>query len=342
MAPHVDVADAIGASPRNVGPGSPVLAFDVGGTHVKSAVVDADGRLLGLRRTPTPLSATRPAEAIAEGVAALADAYRHELDDVRPHTVGLSVPGPVDVAAGVGLFSSNLGWRDAPVRELAERELRLPTSVVHDVRAAGEAEHRMGAARGADDVVMLTIGTGIAGVVIAGGRIVGGTGFAGEFGHSPLRTDGERCACGARGCLETIASAGAIARHYAARSGRSVSGARQVLEAARSGDRLAEEVWTDAVDALALHLAQLVAALGPELVVLGGGLAEAGDALFGPVRQRLDGLLSFHRRPRLVKAELGEDAGLIGSILAARDLADRSGERSVERRPDAGPDASGA
>lgn len=306
-----------------LGAGAPVLAFDVGGTDTKSALVDASGRLIGLRRTPTPRDAARPGEAVVSGLARLAEAYRTEFPEVRPVAAGLSVPGIVDEGAGVGVFSGNLGWRDAPLRALAEHALGLPTAFGHDVRAAGEAERRLGSARGADDVVVLAVGTGIAGAIIAGGRLVTANGAAGEFGHTIIDADGDDCACGAVGCLETVASAGAIARRYTARTGKVVTGAREVLTAAKSGDPAAQDVWTAAIDALARGLAQIAAALAPEIVVIGGGLAEAGEDLLVPLERRLDDLLSFHRRPLIIKAALGDDAGLLGTALAARDLAAR-------------------
>ena len=312
-----------------LGPGAAVLAFDVGGTDMKSAIVDAEGRVLGLRRTPTPRDSGDPAGAIVAALAGLARLHRSEAPGVQPIAAGVSVPGLVDERAGVGIFASNLGWRDAPIRELADRALGLPVAFGHDVRAAGDAEHRLGAARGLGDVVVLAIGTGIAGSLVLDGRPYSGGGFAGELGHALSDPDGDPCTCGARGCLETIASAGAIARRYAAASGTSVPGAREVLAAAQSGDADAVRIWDDAVRALAEAIARLVASIAPEAVVIGGGLAQAGPALFEPLGERLDGILSFHRRPALIRARLGDDAGLLGTALAARDLADRFPEEGA-------------
>ncbi len=241
---------------------------------------------------------------------------------MRPVAAAMSVPGLVDERAGVGIFASNLGWRDAPLRALAERELGLPVAVRHDVRAASEAEYRLGAATPYGDVVVLVIGTGIASGLVLDGRLHTGGGFAGEIGHALSDPEGERCACGATGCLETISSAGAIARRYRAASGIAVPGALEVLEAAAAGDVHAVRIWDDALRALAEQLARLVAVLAPEAIVIGGGLAQAGPALFDPLGERLDALLSFHRRPVLLPARLGDDAGLLGTALAARDLAD--------------------
>lgn len=310
----VDLSPVLGAGPA-------VLAFDVGGTDTKSALVDGDGRVLGLRRTATRIDPADPAASVVDSLAVLAEAHLAEQPGIVPAAVGLSVPGIVDEANGIGVFASNLGWRDAPIRSLGERAFGLPVAFGHDVRAAGDAEHRLGAARGFDDVVVLAIGTGIAGSIVLGGRPLVGGGFAGEIGHSLADPHGERCACGAIGCLETIASAGAIARRYRAASGIAVSGAREVLAAAAADDATAASVWNDALDALADALARITATIAPQAVVIGGGLSRAGAALFDPLRERLDARLSFHRRPELVHARLGDDAGLLGTALAARDLA---------------------
>lgn len=307
--------------PAALGPGDAVLAFDVGGTDTKSALIDASGRVLGLRRSPTPLDPADPAGTIVASLAVLAREHLAAAPGVVPVAAGVSVPGLVDEVAGIGMFASNLGWRDAPIRSLAQEALGLPVTFGHDVRAAGDAEHRLGAARGYGDVVVLAIGTGIASALVLDGHPYAGGGYAGEIGHSLADPLGERCPCGAIGCLETIASAGAIARRYSAATGVAVAGAREVLAAATAGDPLAKRVWDDAVEALAEALARLVANLAPEAVVIGGGLAQAGPALFAPLGARLDALLSFHRRPVLVHAQLGDDAGLLGTALAARDLA---------------------
>jgi glucokinase len=321
-----DPRSAGAATAPNLGPGEAVLAFDVGGTDTKSALIDRHGRILGLRRTPTPRDDGDPAAAVVGALATLARDHLNDVSDVHPLAAGVSVPGLVDERSGVGIFASNLGWRDAPIRSLAQQALGLPVAFGHDVRAAGDAEHRLGAAQGYGDVVVLAIGTGIASSLVLGGRPYAGGGYAGELGHALSDPNGVPCACGAIGCLETIASAGAIARRYAATSGTDVAGAREVLEAAQLGDPDARRVWDDAIRALAEQLARLVAILAPEAVVIGGGLAQAGPALFGPLGERLDALLSFHRRPVLLRARLGDDAGLLGTALAARDLADGLGD----------------
>jgi len=302
-----------------LGSGAPVLAFDVGGTDMKAALVDGDGRLVSVVRVPTPHAGTATGEAVVAAVANLAARFAAEHPSVVPQAAGLLVPGHVDDEAGVGVFAENLGWHDFPFRARAEEALGLPVSFSHDVRGAGEAEHRLGAAAPYRDVVVMAIGTGIAGAIFIDGRLYTGGGMAGEMGHSRVAA-GPLCACGGMGCLEAVASAAAIARRYNDLTGASVPGAREVLERAEAGDPAARQVWDSALDALALDLSHTVALLAPEAIVIGGGLAQAGPALFGPLAEKLDAILTFHRRPVLLPASIGENAGLIGAALRARDL----------------------
>lgn len=309
------------ATPSNspLGQGAAVFAFDVGGTDMKAALVDEQGSLVELVRVPTPHSGSETGEAVVREAARLAQVFAAAHPEIKPRAAGLLVPGHVDDEAGIGVLAENLGWRNMPFRDRASEALGLPVAFSHDVRGAGEAEYRLGAAAGFRDVIVLPIGTGIAAAVFIDGHVYTGGGLAGELGHSKV-ADGPVCACGGRGCLEAIASAGAIARRYNAVSGERVAGAREVLERANAGDANALYVWQAAIDALALGLFQAVALLAPEAIVIGGGLAAAGDALFRPLTERLDALLTFHRRPLLIPASIGPDAGLIGAALRARDV----------------------
>lgn len=304
-----------------LGPGESVLAFDVGGTDIKATLVDEAGVLRSIVRAPAPRSDDGTADAVLARVGKLAEDLRATFPDVIPTAAGLVVPGLVDEESGLGLFSENLGWRDAPLRDDAAAILGLPVSFGHDVRGAGEAEFQLGAAAGFRNAMVLVIGTGIAAAIFIDGRGYSAGGHAGEIGHSLIASEGPLCACGRHGCLEAMASAAAIAREYSRVAGVRVDGAKEVLERARSGDTLAGQVWAEAIDALALGLAQSVAILAPEAIIIGGGLAAAGDDLFIPLASRLDALLTFHPRPQLIPARIGQDAGLIGAALRARALA---------------------
>ncbi|WP_313480226.1 ROK family protein [Microbacterium sp.] len=323
MSEQSDIPEVVGdesgerlARAVSIGAGAPVLAFDVGGTDIKSALFDADGTALGLRRTPTPLSDDGTPARLIERLAELADELRAQHPDVVPQAVGLVVPGIVDAESGIGVFSSNLGWHDAPMRDLMAALFGMPVAFDHDVRTASWAEHVLGGARDYANAVVLIIGTGIAGALLVDGRPYTAGGYAGEIGHSPL---GEwSCPCGARGCLEAIASAGAISRRYTEATGDPVDGAREVIARAAAGDDTAARIWNEALDALTMSIAQLTAVIAPQAVVIGGGLSRAGSALFDELRTRLADRLSFHRIPALVPAELSGDAGILGSALRAR------------------------
>ncbi len=315
-----DASGEVLAAVRGLGAGVPVLAFDVGGTDIKSALFDADGTALGLRRTPTPVVGGDRTEVIIERLGVLAAELRAAHPDVVPQAVGLVVPGIVDAEAGLGVFASNLGWHDSPLRELASARLGLPVAFDHDVRAASWAERLLGGARDYENAVVLVIGTGIAGALLVGGVPYTAGGYAGEIGHSPV-AEGPICPCGARGCLEAVASAGAIARRYHEATGVAPNGAKDVIARAAAGDQPAADIWNSALDALALSLAQLTAVIAPEAVVIGGGLSRAGGALFDELRERLAARLSFHRLPVLVPAELSGNAGLLGAALRAREVA---------------------
>lgn len=298
---------------------APVLAFDVGGTDLKSGIVRPDGKVIGLRRTRTPLSPSDPGDAIVEVIVDLTRSYRQAYPSLPIEAIGLAVPGIVDELTGTGILSSNLGWRDYPFVRRTEAELGMPVAFGHDVGAAGDAEFRLGEARETTNGIFLAIGTGIAGVIYADGVRVRGGGLAGEVGQVPVPApDGPTGVT----ILESVASAGAIVNRYNAATGRSVAGAKDVLHAATSGDPAARTVWGQAVEALAFSLAHCVALLGSTTVVIGGGLAQAGDALFDPLNTELRKLLTVHEAPAIVPASLGENAGLIGSALKAFDLLD--------------------
>jgi glucokinase len=291
---------------------------DVGGTGIKSVLMTGGGRIVGEDRAATPSPgpgiADRVADAVRDSVARL------RLRSPRPlGAVGFAVPGTVDEGAGIAIYSENLGWRDAPMREMVAERVALPTAFGHDVRLGALAEARLGAGRGRASTVFIAIGTGIAAALCLDGRPYSAHGYAGEIGHTDVG-HGEPCACGGTGCLEAIASAAAIARRYTARTGQSVRGSADVLALAAQGDPIAAAVWNDALDALGRAVAWIASVLAPDAVLLGGGLAEAGDALITPLADRLDPRLTFQYRPQLLRAALGDRAASLGSALIARDL----------------------
>ncbi|MDQ1006636.1 glucokinase [Streptomyces sp. V4I23] len=294
-----------------------VVALDVGGTGMKGALLDRALTPLAVLRRPTPRR-DGPDAVVAAITGALRDLAAQAAD--RRLTVrhaGTVVPGIVDEEAGRAVYSANIGWSDLPLAALLRDASDLPVTLGHDVRAGGLAECRTGAARGARDALFVPVGTGISAAVLCEGRVVRGLGYAGELGHAVVEPDGDPCACGGRGCLETVASAAAIEAAYAARSGRAVDGAAGVARLVAQGDPVAVAVWDRAVDALAAALATFTTLLAPGLIVIGGGLAQAGGLLLDPLRARLGERLTFQRRPEVVRAELGDEAGCLGAGILA-------------------------
>lgn len=285
-----------------------VVALDVGGTSMKGGLVTRSGEVLRTDRRATPRD---------EGPAAVVGTIRSFIDDLAvagggtPAGVGLAVPGLV--TADAALYSANIGWRDVPAADFVP--LDVPVMLGHDVRTGGLAESVLGAGREVSDFLFLPIGTGIAGAVIVDGEPYGGAaGWGGEIGHIPVFPEGETCACGQIGCLETYASASAVGRRYSARAA-SPATAEQVAALTASGDPVAAGVWDDAVEALSLALATYTLLLDPSAIVLGGGLAEAGPLLADPLADRLRKRLTFRAAPPLRPAALGVNAGMLGAAL---------------------------
>ncbi|MFF3259002.1 ROK family protein [Streptomyces sp. DT20] len=300
-----------------------VIALDVGGTGMKAALVGADGALLYEARRAT--GRERGPDAVVESILTFAAdlrAYGEEHFGESALAAGVAVPGIVDAENGVALYSANLGWSDVPMRRLlGERLGGVPVALGHDVRTGGLAEGRIGAGRGADRFVFIPLGTGIAGAIgIAGSIEAGAHGSAGEIGHIVIRPDGPDCSCGQRGCLETLASAAAVSRAWAAASGDPKADAADCAKAVESGDPAALAVWHDAVDALAAGLVTALTLLDPRTLIIGGGLAEAGETLFTPLRAAVEERVTFQKLPHIVPAALGDTAGCLGAGLLAWDL----------------------
>jgi len=194
----------------------------------------------------------------------------------------------------------------------------LPVILDHDVRAAGLAELELGAGRGAHEMLFVALGTGIAAAVITRGQLAtGATGMAGELGHLPVVPDGELCACGQRGCTETYASGAAISRRYSAVSGISGIPARDVISRASAGDDLAQRIFSDAITALGRALVNYVLIMDPEMIIIGGGLADSGAALLDPLTRKVQGGLAWRSAPTITDGRFGADAGRRGAALLA-------------------------
>ncbi len=300
-----------------------LLGIDIGGTKVVLAVGDAEGRSRASRRRPMALSGDWRAD-----LDGLVDEARGLLDEAGLEAsalsrIGVSVPGPCNPATGVLINPPNLpGWRDVPVAAHLSDALGVPARIENDANAAALAEARFGAGQGVDDLVYLTMSTGVGGGVISGGRLVHGAfGAAGEPGHMPIVPDGRVCACGLRGCLEAYTGGNAWRDHLrtiappdsdaVVRAGGDPAALlpEHVVEAARSGDAWANEVFGRWLDDLAQGIAAIVMLLEPRRIVLGTIAVAAGEALcFAPLRARLATRLWPRQAERLeiVPAALGK------------------------------------
>lgn len=266
----------------------------------------------------------RGPDAVVEGILAFAaelSAYGAEHFGAPASAAGVAVPGIVDADRGIASYSANLGWRDVPLRDLLAGQLGVPVALGHDVRTGGLAEGRIGAGKGADRFLFVPLGTGIAGAIGIAGRVEAGAhGFAGEIGHIVVRPGGSPCPCGQIGCLERYASAAAVSEAWAAASGDPDADAADCAKAVASDDPNAVRVWQDAVDALADGLVTALTLLDPRTLIIGGGLAEAGETLFTPLRDAVRRRVTFQKLPSIVPAALGDSAGCLGAGLLAWDL----------------------
>ena len=295
-----------------VGSSEIVVAIDLGGTLTKIAYVSATGDSTDVRRVETRIDeqgAVPPA-----WLAGLISEAARARDDLTAVGYGFVAPGIIDTAAGVVRVAPNIGWHEVPIRELLDAQTGLTGAIGHDVRAGGLAEWRLGAHPEAENLLFLPLGTGIAGAAIVDGRLLEAGGFAGEIGHLHVSVADQHCACGAYGCLETVASAAGVARSYRHTTGFRRS-ASEVAELARHGDQAALQAFAVAIAGLAEALAAYAALLAPEVVIIGGGLSGAADLILDELAEALDDRLSFHRRPRLTVASLGSDAGVRGAGL---------------------------
>ena len=311
-----------------------VIALDVGGTGMKAALVGAQGELLHRARRAT--GRERGPDAVVEhilGFAAELRAYGEEHHGEPASAAGVAVPGIVDAERGIAAYSANLGWRDVPLRDLLAARLGgVPVALGHDVRTGGLAEGRIGASKGADRFLFVPLGTGIAGAIGIDGRVEAGAhGFAGEIGHIVVRPGGTPCPCGQTGCLERYASAAAVTEAWAATTGDGKADAADCAKAVASGDPRAEKVWQEAIDALADGLVTALTLLDPRTIIIGGGLAEAGQVLFTPLREAVRRRITFQKLPSIVPAALGDTAGCLGAGLLAWDLLNSTDRTEVAR-----------
>lgn len=310
------------------------IGIDLGGTHIRAALVTSDGEILrgDLRPTPAADGVDAVIDAMADIASLVGRAGGGTWGDVT--AIGIGAPGPLNWRTGVVFSPPNLaGWTNVPLAELMGERLGVPCFVDNDANCACLGERWVGAGKGAESMCLMTLGTGVGGGIIVHGKLVrGADGTAGEIGHIKVARDGRVCGCGSRGCLEAYGSAGGMVQtavedleshRNSALSKEDVSAitAEMISEHAEEGDAYCREVVQETGRWLGLGIASLVNLLNPEKVILSGGLTQAGELLFGPIRETVN-TSAFEvpaRRVEIIPAGLGLDAGVIGAAAAAME-----------------------
>ena len=312
-----------------------VIGIDLGGTKIGTALVDGAGGIIARDYRET-LAAEGPDAVITR----MLDAARRvmaeaDVEIAQVAAAGICAPGPLDAAAGVVVSPPNLpGWDRVPLRKLVADALSLPAFLEKDANAAAMGEHLFGAGRGTQHMIYVTVSTGIgSGLVLDGKLYHGATSMAGEIGHTTIVPDGPLCGCGNYGCLEALASGTAIARRARERVARGTPTliadlaegdparitAKTVAQAAARGDVKAQQIISEAMDYLGIGIANLVNLFNPQVIIIGGGLANIGDALFEPVQHVVEqrAFRAAVEAVRVVPAELGDDVGVLGAAAVA-------------------------
>jgi len=313
-----------------------ILVLDLGGTQLRLALANRDGKLLSRYAAPT-----QAAQSQRRLIGRINRAIREITSDIDLKQVlgmGVAVAGLVNPETGVLLSSPNLPrLRNVRLKALLEREIKAPVWLANDASLAALGEHRFGAGRGFSHLVYITVSTGIGGgVIIDNGLFLGGQGYAAEIGHMVIDPDGPRCACGNMGCLEAFASGSAIARMALEELSRgkvsiitslaeddlSRVTAEMVARAAQSGDPLAEEIMDRAGTSLGIGVVNLLHLFDPELVIIGGGVSRAGELILRPVRRVIaERAMSGFKGAKVVTSALGDDSGLLGAVAWVLDNA---------------------
>ncbi|MEK3888619.1 ROK family protein [Bacillus sp. FSL K6-3431] len=292
--------------------------FDIGGTFIKYGVVTEEGDIFLTGKIETPL------ENAAVSIPEMID---EKLQFFKQHysikNIGISSCGLVDNAAGKVLFSSNIkGYSGLRIADILEAKTGLPVAVENDVRSACLGEMWLGAARGKQEVVLLTLGTGIGGASVINGKLMRGSGnLAGELGHMSIVHNGESCPCGGAGCLERYASTSALVRFYKSLSGHELRG-KEIMDLVHKNDLMALEAYHIFLDYLATGLVNIAHLYNPEIIIIGGGITEQGEIFLKDMQEKYDEKVMdvYKQSTQLVLAQLHNDAALCGAYAAANQL----------------------
>jgi glucokinase len=289
-----------------------VIGIDLGGTKILAAVVNQEGDVDRHHELPTPTGSQ------AELLAAL-DSAVEELIEEGVSAIGFGIPSRIDQRLGRVVASVNIPLAELDFRDRMSQRYGLPVGIDNDANAAAIAEWKIGAGRGVQDLVMLTLGTGVGGGLILGGKPYrGATGSSAELGHTVIVHGGEPCSCGGHGHIESYAS-GAAATRVARETFGPESDARDLVRRALEGDEKAREILSGIGDYLGSALGSIVNLFNPEIVIIGGGFAAAWHFLIGPAeaRMRLEALSPGREQVRIARAQLGTVAGVVGAGFVA-------------------------
>ncbi len=313
----------------------PVLAIDLGGTKIINAIISHNGEIIAKHDYPT-LAAEGPQSIINRMISGIDQLLRQSvLSLAKLCAISIAAAGIIDIRNGIITGAPNLpGWHNIPLKSIIEEKCKIRTFLINDADAAALGEHRFGAGKGIDNLILLTLGTGVGGGIILNGRLyLGSSGSAAEIGHMVIEASGPKCSCGKNGCLEALVSGTAIAGEAVNRINQGVESSlvgmvegkieeitgEKVYLAAKSGDSLALEVIARAAYYLGIGVVNLVNIFNPEMIIIGGSVARMGDLLLGPVRKMVKekAFPLLAQNVKIVPAQLGNDAGIFGAAIFA-------------------------
>ena len=311
-----------------------VAGIDIGGTKIAIALENQKGEIIASRRLPTETALG--AERILENISVALEEMIAE-KNVELTALGIGCPGPIDIERGLVMSPVNLpDWKEFPIVELVKNRFGVPVILDNDANAAALGEFSHGAGKEFQDMFYITISTGIGGAIICGGQIHHGVqAGAGEIGHTIVEINGFPCRCGAKGCLETIASGTGIARRMretlAAQNGGNVENysaitAETVVEAVKNNDETALKIWDETVKYLAVGIGNAITLTAPQIVVIGGGVSSVGELLLEPLRREIGKNVTMLpiEKVEISKASLGSESGVYGALILAKSAKESS------------------
>lgn len=308
-----------------------VFGIDLGGTNIAVGLLNEKYEMIAHDSTPTLVE--RGFDAIIDDMGMLMHRLLNKtgISENEIKYIGIGTPGTGNNDTGLANDNNNIGWKNFPLRAKIQKHLNKPVFMGNDANVAALAEYKMGSGKGSKNFLMLTLGTGVGGGLIIDGKLYTGSHFiGGELGHMVLRAGGDKCGCGMNGCIEAYCSASALIRHAKENlalhpesiinRAEKIS-ARTVIDAAKAGDKYGIEIFDQYVSDLSDALTGFVNFLDPDVIALGGGVANAGEFLFAPLIRNFkqNAIFAEFVGTKLVKAEMGNDAGIIGAALLGEE-----------------------